>query len=162
MKNSLTRRQLLALVGAAGGATAIHRTSMAMGLMQDSGATAKLDLLNVGRARKRVVVLGAGMSGLAVTYELERAGYDVTLIEASRRIGGRNLTLRYGDIVDEMGNQQVCEFDDHPELYLNAGPAKLAEAQRFATEWQAAFDARQKQGRLTMTRRIPVAVCGLG
>lgn len=125
MKNSLTRRQLLALVGAAGGATAIYRTSMAMGLMQDSGAAAELDLLDVGRARKRVVVLGAGMSGLAVTYELERAGYDVTLIEASKRIGGRNLTLRHGDIVDEMGNQQVCEFDDHPDLYLNAGPARV-------------------------------------
>ena len=121
----MTRRELLALVGAAGGATAIYKTSMAMGLLQDSGAVARLDLMNVGRAKKRVVVLGGGMSGLVVTYELERAGYDVTLIEASKRIGGRNLTIRHGDIVDEMGNQQVCAFDDHPDLYLNAGPARL-------------------------------------
>ena len=113
------------MVGAAGGATAIYETSMAMGLMQDSGAVARLDLMDVGRAKKRAVVLGGGMSGLAVTYELERAGYAVTLIEASKRIGGRNLTIRHGDIVDEMGNQQVCEFDDHPDLYLNAGPARV-------------------------------------
>jgi len=30
--------------------------------------------------------------------------------------------------------------------------AQLAEAQRLAREWQAAFDARQQQGRLTMTQ----------
>lgn len=125
MKESLTRRQLLAMVGAAGGATAIYQTGMAMGLMQDTGAVAKLDLKNVSSAKKKVAVLGAGISGLVVAYELERAGYDVKIIEASHRVGGRNLTLRGGDIVDEMGNKQICEFDDHPELYFNAGPARI-------------------------------------
>lgn len=75
--------------------------------------------------RRNVVILGAGLSGLATAYELERAGYACTIIEASHRVGGRNLTIRSGDIVDEMGNRQVCEFDDHPNLYFNAGPARI-------------------------------------
>jgi monoamine oxidase len=122
---NISRRRFLELVGAAGGSTAVYRTSLALGLMQDTGVPATLDLLNVARARKKVVILGAGISGLTIAYELERAGYDCQIIEASYRAGGRNLTLRSGDIVDELGNTQVCQFDDEPHLYFNAGPARI-------------------------------------
>lgn len=98
---------------------------MAMGLMQDTGPAGMLELQKAGPAGNKVAVLGAGIAGLTVAYELEHAGYDVTVIEASRRIGGRNLTLRHGDRVDEMGYEQVCNFDDDPELYFNAGPARI-------------------------------------
>ena len=43
-RSNLTRRHFLELVGAAGGATAIYQTSRAMGLMQDAGPVAMLDL----------------------------------------------------------------------------------------------------------------------
>ncbi|MDX2131597.1 MAG: FAD-dependent oxidoreductase [Planctomycetota bacterium] len=43
---------------------------------------------------KRVVVVGAGFSGLACAYELKSVGYDVTVIEAQNRVGGRVLTLK--------------------------------------------------------------------
>ena len=33
----------------------------------------------------RVVVVGAGFSGLAAAYELTRGGYDVTVVEARNR-----------------------------------------------------------------------------
>jgi monoamine oxidase len=35
------------------------------------------------------------------------------------------MTVRAGDVIDEMGNPQVCEFDDHPNLYFNCGPARI-------------------------------------
>jgi monoamine oxidase len=123
--NNLSRRRFLGMVGAAGGSTAVYQTAMAMGLMRETGAVAKLDLLRAGPVGKNVVVLGAGLAGLTVAHELERAGYAVSIIEASRRVGGRNLTLRHGDKVDEMGYDQVCNFDDDPDLYFNAGPARI-------------------------------------
>ena len=47
-----------------------------------------------GGARRRIVVVGAGMAGLVAGYELGRAGHDVVILEAQGRIGGRVLTLR--------------------------------------------------------------------
>lgn len=42
-----------------------------------------------GRSRPRVVVIGAGMSGLLAAIELERAGYrDVAIYEKADRLGG--------------------------------------------------------------------------
>jgi monoamine oxidase len=46
--------------------------------------------------RPRVLVLGAGLAGLTAARYLERAGADVTIIEARARIGGRILTMRDG------------------------------------------------------------------
>ncbi len=43
---------------------------------------------------KRIVVIGAGLSGLTAGYELLRAGHDVTVLEARMRPGGRVLTIR--------------------------------------------------------------------
>ena len=48
---------------------------------------------NVG-ARRRVIVVGAGFSGLACAYELSSIGYDVTVFEARQRVGGRVLSLK--------------------------------------------------------------------
>ena len=127
MPKPFTRRQFLARVGAAGGSAALYQAALSIGLIPAVSAAApraQLQPLPEGR-RRSVVILGAGISGLVCAYELERAGYDCTIIEASHRIGGRVLTLRSGDRVDEMGHPQTCQFDDHPDLYFNAGPARL-------------------------------------
>ena len=51
--------------------------------------------------RKRVIVIGAGLGGLASAYWLGKSGFDVEVLEASARPGGRIMTLeRNGDRVD--------------------------------------------------------------
>lgn len=43
---------------------------------------------------KKVIIVGAGLAGLAAGYELFKAGHDVKIIEAQHRAGGRIYTLR--------------------------------------------------------------------
>lgn len=47
-----------------------------------------------GTPSRAVVVIGAGIAGLAAAYELKRAGHRPTVLEAQGRVGGRILTLR--------------------------------------------------------------------
>ena len=44
----------------------------------------------------RVVVVGAGLAGLAAAWELSKAGVPVDVLEAQPRVGGRTWTLRDG------------------------------------------------------------------
>lgn len=120
----LTRRQLLSNVALAGGSLAVYNTSLALDLI---GATEKLETLKLKPAQgeQTIAILGGGIAGLTVAHELGEAGYKVIILEASHRIGGRNLTLRHGDLVDELGSPNYCQFDDKPNLYMNAGPARI-------------------------------------
>jgi monoamine oxidase len=78
--------------------------------------------------RLRVVVVGAGLAGLAAAYELRRAGHEVTVLEASGRVGGRVLTLRE-------------PFADG--LYAEAGALHLVSAHRHVLHYIAAFGLEQ-------------------
>ena len=74
---------------------------------------------------KRVVILGAGIAGLTAAYELSKVGYTCEILEATSRAGGRNLTARGGDVLEEMNNTQRVDFDREDYLYANMGPARL-------------------------------------
>ena len=45
-------------------------------------------------ARKKVIVVGAGLAGLCAAFELKAMGYEVDVYEARNRVGGRVHTLR--------------------------------------------------------------------
>jgi monoamine oxidase len=122
-----TRRQFLQQVGITGGAGVLYSTMSALGLTGVAetpayAAPSRVDLN--GRSTKHIVVLGAGISGLTSAYELLKAGYKVTLLEARNRPGGRNWTVRGGTVeTDLAGNTQRATFS--PGQYMNAGPGRL-------------------------------------
>ncbi len=73
---------------------------------------------------KKVIILGAGMAGLATAYQLNKLGYDCTLLEARARPGGRVWTIRPGTKETELdGALQTCRFDEGQ--YFNAGAMRI-------------------------------------
>lgn len=59
--------------------------------------------------RGRVIVVGAGLAGLSAAWELERHGWQVVVLEARNRIGGRCHTLRgfAGGQIAEAGGEYI-------------------------------------------------------
>ena len=122
----VTKRRFLLAVGAAAGTGAVYRTMQALGLRAVRGARAAAPDLPPGSgAGVHVAILGAGIAGMAAAWELSKAGYRCTILEASARAGGRNLTVRGGDALEETGSSQQAAFDREEHLYANMGPARI-------------------------------------
>ena len=127
---ALTRRRLLEQIGTIGGAGAAYLAMEAMGLARPTAPGAENFTLPPASGNGRTVaVLGAGIAGLVAAYELARAGYRVTVLEARDRVGGRVWTIRGGDRVVQTGRaDQTAAFDRG--LYLNAGAARIPTSHR--------------------------------
>src|SRR4051812_43068636 len=127
---ALTRRALLEQVGAVGGGAAVYLAMEALGLAIPTAAGAEnFELPRTSGAGPSVVILGAGTAGLVSAYELQRAGYKVTVLEARDRIGGRAWTIRGGDRIVQNGREdQHAAFS--PGLYFNAGAARIPSTHR--------------------------------
>src|SRR5688572_12141004 len=82
---------------------------------------------NVGGqdGRRKVVVIGAGLAGLAAAYELDSFGYDVLVLEARMRAGGRVQTLRE-------------PFSDG--LYAEAGAMSVSDVDKVTLDYIKKFD----------------------
>ena len=118
-----TRREFLSRIAAVGGFGAAYTSMRALGMTGDADQAAPLQLPRPEK-KTRVVILGAGMAGLVSAYELREAGYEVTVLEARERVGGRNWSVRRGTRVEMTdGSVQTCEFAEGE--YFNAGPARL-------------------------------------
>lgn len=90
-------------------------------------------LARLGRTSgKRVVVIGAGFSGLACAFELKAAGYDVTLLEPRSRVGGRVLSFNAGN-----GNEYIKgrNIEGGAELIGSNHPAWVNYANEFGLEF---------------------------
>ena len=126
MTARMTKRSFLQSVGAAAGVGAVYRTMEALGLAQAGAARAAQPDLAPGTGEgKSVAILGAGIAGMAAAHELSRAGYRCTVLEASNRAGGRNLTVRGGDVIEEIDSRQQVNFGVEDHLYANLGPARI-------------------------------------
>lgn len=98
----------------------------------------KADFTLTGRAAGKVVILGAGIAGLTCAYELAKAGYDCTILEAQNRTGGRNFSVRTGtSLTDLDGVTQTAQFSR--DQYMNAGPGRIA-------QWMVTMDYCRELG----------------
>ena len=81
-----------------------------------------------GMENRRVIIVGAGIGGLAAAYWLGRRGFEVEVLEASDRPGGRMVTLEHrGDRVDVGAQFYHTDFRNAYELLEAVG---LTSAQR--------------------------------
>ena len=89
--------------------------------MSDNSALVKADV--------DVIIVGAGISGLAAAKSLQQRGYDVIVLEARNRIGGRIHTKRYKGLPIEYGAGWIHGPHKNPVTKL----AKQSAAKTFVT-----------------------------
>jgi len=120
-----SRRMFLTQVGHAGGFGAAYVMMQSLGLLAIPAAQASTVALSENSGKgKSVVILGAGIAGMVAAWELRKAGYTCTILEARNRAGGRNWTVRNGTRVEMTdGTAETCKFAEGH--YFNAGPARL-------------------------------------
>ena len=75
----------------------------------------------LARPGERIVVVGAGIAGLAAARALTGMGRDVLVLEARDRIGGRLHTVRLGaGVAADLGGAWLQQYDANPLARLAA------------------------------------------
>ncbi|MGK0500416.1 MAG: monoamine oxidase [Oceanicoccus sp.] len=77
------------------------------------------------QANERVLVVGAGMAGLTAARDLKAAGYEVVVLEARNRLGGRTYTDNVSGINLDMGASWIHGIEDNV-MYHTAVEAGVA------------------------------------
>lgn len=62
---------------------------------------------------KKVLVIGAGAAGMTAARQLKFLGFDVKVIEARPRCGGRVMTFKKGNAAADLGAQIVMGISAH-------------------------------------------------
>lgn len=89
------RREFIGRIAEVAGFGAAFAAMRALGLAAEPVYGAPLRLKPAG-TNTRVVILGAGIAGLVSAWELRKAGYQATVLEARHRVGGCNWSIRRG------------------------------------------------------------------
>jgi monoamine oxidase len=107
--------------------------------------------VNRNARRKQVVIIGAGLSGLAAARDLQQNQYDVVVIEARDRIGGRVWTSeKWADAVLDLGASWIHGVEDNPLTAL----ADQAGATRVVTDYDNAITYTTSGRPLSNSERV--------
>ena len=110
------------------------RSSTAAGLvLMPFHSLLRVNSENTG-SQNSIIVIGAGLSGISCGYELVQHGYDVTVLEARSRAGGRVRTYRdhFADnLYAEMGAEYVDESDQFVRRYCDKFGLKILPAKQY-------------------------------
>ena len=94
------------------------------------------------QTKRHILILGAGLSGLSAAYELAQKGFDVTVLEARNRIGGRVVTLR-----EPFKDNQTVELGG--ELVGDGYKRFLNYAKKFDIKFEEVSSATETGGSVT-------------
>ena len=112
---------------------------------------------------RRVVVVGAGLSGLTAALALRAAGWEVVVLEARDRVGGRVHTLRqpFADGLHvEAGGESID--DNHDQIQALARHYHLTLARRPADKLEkaAVYQGGRRSSLSALTASDPGALAG--
>ncbi|XP_066922413.1 lysine-specific histone demethylase 1A-like isoform X2 [Clytia hemisphaerica] len=67
----------------------------------------------------KILVIGAGMSGLTASRQLKSFGFEVVTLEARERVGGRVATFRQGPFIADLGAMVVTGLGGNPVTVIS-------------------------------------------
>lgn len=138
----------------AGEATSSSNPAMVHGALE-SGWRAAAQVGELARRGSRVAVVGAGAAGLACARDLIDAGFDVEILEARDRTGGRVWSETIAGVPAEMGASWIHGVRGNPLTTI----ADRAGVERIPFEYSAGFaDARQAAAGRRGARQVAVAL----
>uniref|UniRef100_A0A0K0DTK6 SWIRM domain-containing protein n=1 Tax=Strongyloides stercoralis TaxID=6248 RepID=A0A0K0DTK6_STRER len=74
----------------------------------------------IPKERKKVVIVGGGLAGLTCAKQLSRLGFNIVVLEARDKIGGRIETIEKNDIKIDVGAFLLTtEWKDHLNILLD-------------------------------------------
>ncbi|HPF46134.1 MAG: flavin monoamine oxidase family protein [Alphaproteobacteria bacterium] len=121
--SGMTKRSFLQSVGMIGGTAAVMTAMQGWDIGFASEADRPPEMSNDGKGKK-IIILGAGLAGMVLAYEMGKKGYNTHIIEANDYAGGRCVSARKGSVIEELdGEKQVCNFREGN--YVNYGPWRI-------------------------------------